>query len=230
MPCHTAGPARPSSDDWFLVRGCVVWSPRVYALALSVLLWLGALVQPPVLPPEPAPPSEAPPSEPPPSEKPPPSEPTGPAPTSLPAGLEPVEFPLDAASQTSEPLQRMEPAPTQHTERRSLVDLRDPFNRPPVRARSQASAHQRLLMPDLKDPFAEGTRRVRSRTLDLRVPGDLRDPFRANKRATCGRTTADGTPIQAPNDPADDCASHDPELHDPFRGEVGKLPPPPPPA
>ncbi len=224
----------------------MVSSVRVSAFALSLLLQLGSLVQPPTLPPEPEPPSPV--IEPPAIE--PPSDPktdpktdpqTDPAAIVVPAGLEPVEFPLDAAPQSEEPLPRMDPSPSSQAPRtrRSIVDLRDPFDRPPLRPRTpstddsgQALAHRRLLMPDLKDPFAEGTRAVRSRTLDLRVPSDLRDPFRDGLGRTraqpCQRTTHDGTVVQAPGaPPIEECSSEPGELHDPFRGDTGKLPPPP---
>jgi hypothetical protein len=201
----------------------------VSAFALSLLLQLGMLAQPPVLPPEPDP---APPSDP----------PADPNATVLPAGLEPVEFPLEHAPAPGgdEPLPRMEPSPTSQApaERRSIVDLRDPFNRPPVRPRNpvghgEHAPQQRLLMPDLKDPFADGTRRVRSRTLDLRVPSDLRDPFRegdGRKQLPCVRTTDDGTVVQAPGAPRRECTGVNSELHDPFRSDNAKLPPPPTPA
>lgn len=203
------------------------------ASTLSSVLWLGSLVLgPPTLPPEPAPPSEPPSStnEPPPSQPPAPLDAALPIvvePPSLPPGIEAVEFPLETTSGVppSEPLPRMEPEPSGAAPpRRSIVELRDPFERPSLRPRSNtvALAQQRLLMPDLKDPFAEGTRPVRSRTLDLQVPNDLRDPFRdglGRKRvAPCLRTTGDGTPVQAPGAPPPECpAEGRDELLDPFR-------------
>jgi hypothetical protein len=198
----------------------------VSTVVIRLLLQLGLLVQPPVLPPEPEPPAaEAPAAEAPAAEAP-----------ALPPELEPVEFPLAPDPRGEQPLPRMDPPPATQAgaERRSIVDLRDPFNRPPVRPRNasdQALAQQRLLMPDLKDPFAEGTRPVRSRTLDLHVPSDLRDPFRdglGRKRLNpCARTTEDGTLVQAPGAPGEPACSSsssgETELHDPFRGD----PPPP---
>lgn len=87
-----------------------------------------------------------------------------------------------------------------------------------------------MLMPDLKDPFAQGVRRVHSTTLERHVPNDIRDPFRARPRSdsprpACTKTTADGTVIQAPGrDPAPSgdtsklpsCAHPDIDLRDPF--------------
>lgn len=205
--------------------GPVLSSRRVSAFALSSLLWLGGLAQPPVLPPEPEPTDLHTPTEPP-APEPTPTEPTPTEPPALPSDIETVEFPLDASTR-AEPLPRMDAPPTSRppSERRSIVDLRDPFNRPPLRSRSEgqhALAQQRLLMPDLKDPFAEGTRRVRSRTLDLRVPSDLRDPFRdglgRQRAGACERTTGDGTVVQAPGTAPSECVGGTDDLHDPFRG------------
>lgn len=222
-------------------RGLAVVSClRVIASTLSVLLWLG----PPVLPPEPptsAPPAavEQPPTDPPPApptDAPPPADPAPPElspivvePRPLPPGIEPVEFPLEqphSAPVTSEPLPRMEAAPS--AARRSIVELRDPFARPQLRRTGSIElAQQRLMMPELKDPFAEGTRPVRSRTLDLQVPSELRDPFRDGlgrpRVGPCQRTTHDGTPVQAPGAPTPECPSGTQgELLDPFRdGKAG---------
>jgi hypothetical protein len=109
-------------------------------------------------------------------------------------------------------------------ERRSIVDLRDPFNRPPPRPRSDGPPDPtvRLLMPDLKDPFAPGVRRVRSRTLDLRVPNDIRDPFRSpppsGEPPTCAKTTADGVVVQKPGKRKveGECQPSQLDLRDPF--------------
>lgn len=211
----------------------------MFASTLSVLLWLG----PPVLPPEPptsAPPAAtepAAPTEPPQAPADPPQAPADPAPPELtpivveprplPPDIAPVEFPLaptsagTTAPTTSEPLPRMEATPST---RRSIVELRDPFARPVIAPRSGSIelAQQRLLMPDLKDPFAEGTRPVRSRTLDSQVPSELRDPFRDRlgrpRIGPCQRTTTDGTPVQAPGAAPPECPSGTQrELIDPFR-------------
>lgn len=212
------------------------------ASTLSVLLWLG----PPALPPEPptsappAPTEQAAPTEPPQAQAPadPPQAPADPAPPeltpivveprALPPGIEPVAFPLAPANAstptptTSEALPRMEATPS--STRRSIVELRDPFARPVIAPRSGSLelAQQRLLMPDLKDPFAEGTRPVRSRTLDSQVPSELRDPFRDGlgrpRVGPCQRTTTDGTPVQAPGAVPPECPSGtQQELIDPFR-------------
>jgi hypothetical protein len=187
--------------------------------ALIVIL-VGALVSaPPSLPPESAPEQVAPPTDGPPEQDPPPPEPPGR--TTLPPGLQPVPFPLEnrrpppsGEDGHSVPVQ----------ERRSIVDLRDPFNRPPPRPRGDGQRDPvRLLMPDLKDPFAPGVRRVRSKTLDLRVPNDIRDPFRspppsAGERPVCAKTTRDGVVVQTPGKRKleGDCQPSQLDLRDPF--------------
>lgn len=92
--------------------------------------------------------------------------------------------------------------PLPSTGRRSIVDLRDPFDRPPPRPRPTGQPDGvRMLMPDLKDPFAPGIRRVRSQRLDMYIPNDIRDPFRDrphSDRPPCARTTEDGTVVQTP--------------------------------
>jgi hypothetical protein len=217
----------------------------VIASTLSVLLWLG----PPALPPEPptsappAPTEQAPVDPPAPTEQA-PADPVPPEltpivvePRALPPDIAPVEFPLAPTSTgtpaptTSEPLPRMEATPS--STRRSIVELRDPFARPVMvpRTGSLELAQQRLLMPDLKDPFAEGTRPIRSRTLDSQVPSELRDPFRDGlgrpRVGPCQRTTTDGTPVQAPGAAPPECPSGtQPELLDPFRESKPPAPPP----
>jgi hypothetical protein len=197
---------------------------------------------PPVLPPETAddPPSAAPtPPDPPPANvAPPPTDvapPELPAPdsrrTSLPPGLEPVPFPLEQPRQTEPtPVNPIDaellpvPPPQPAAKRRSIVDLRDPFDRPPPRPRSPGQEDAtRLLMPDLKDPFAPGLRRVRSQRLDMHVPNDIRDPFRSRPRAEglhppCVRTTGDGTVVQQPDAPPE-CQPAGIDLRDPFTRE-----------
>jgi hypothetical protein len=81
----------------------------------------------------------------------------------------------------------------------------------------------RMLMPDLKDPFAQGVRQVRSTTLERHVPNDIRDPFRPRpvtdkQRPPCTKTTNDGTVVQAPNNSstAPACKQSDLDLRDPF--------------
>jgi hypothetical protein len=208
--------------------------------ALIVTL-LGTLVStatligaPPSLPPEPAPVQEPPqgdgareqPSGPPEGQPREVEEPPGPPRTALPPGLQPVPFPLEnqrrAAPPTGDdPNASPPPAP----QRRSIVDLRDPFNRPPPqpRADGQRDPTVRLLMPDLKDPFAPGARRVRSKTLDHRVPNDIRDPFRSPppsaNRPACVKTTEDGTVVQAPGQKkvqSPECQPAQLDLRDPF--------------
>ncbi|NJK31204.1 MAG: hypothetical protein HC927_01635, partial [Deltaproteobacteria bacterium] len=119
----------------------------------------------------------------------------------------------------------MTPPPAQPiAPKRSILDLRDPFERPLPRARSSdehALAQQRLLMPDLKDPFADGVRRVRSRKLDLQVPSDIRDPFREGARPRtnrCATITSDGTPVQRPGGGQGETCERAPlDLRDPFQ-------------
>lgn len=117
------------------------------------------------------------------------------------------------------------PAPQPGFKRRSIVDLRDPFDRPPPRPRSPGQEEStRLLMPDLKDPFAPGLRRVRSQRLDMYVPNDIRDPFRDRPRAEglqppCVRTTQDGTVVQKPGSPPPECQPSVIDLRDPFTRE-----------
>ncbi|PRQ05188.1 hypothetical protein ENSA7_46380 [Enhygromyxa salina] len=132
---------------------------------------------------------------------------------------------------TSVPLPR--PGPEQRS--RSIIDLRDPFDRPPPRPRPRGERQRddmRMLIPDLKDPFAQGARQVRSTTLERHVPNDIRDPFRARsqpERSPCTKTTEDGTVVQAPNNskgtnqpsgapPA--CKQSELDLHDPFTREA----------
>ena len=179
------------------------------------------LVSPPPLPPEPEP-APAPEH----SEAPAPDVPPAPVRDALPPGLQPVRFPLeqqrDATSPPSgEHSSEAAPPPA----RRSIVDLRDPFNRPPPRPRPEGERHRskRLLMPDLKDPFAEGTRHVRSKTLTRHVPNDIRDPFRSRPqtdgRPRCAKTTDDGTVVQAPGErraQSGDCQPSAIDLRDPF--------------
>ncbi len=150
--------------------------------------------------------------------------PPAPVRSSLPPGLQPVPFPLENSRTVAPPLTG-EGSSAPAAERRSIVDLRDPFNRPPPRPRAEGprDASARLLMPDLKDPFAPGIRRVRSKTLEQRVPNDIRDPFRSPRpaagRSVCTKTTADGTVVQAPGKqtlPRKDCQPSRIELRDPF--------------
>lgn len=85
-----------------------------------------------------------------------------------------------------------------------------------------------MLIPDLKDPFAQGVRRVRSSTLERHLPNDLRDPFRPRPRTPsppppCTKITDDGTVVQAPGKdtaklPA--CKQSDLDLRDPFTREA----------
>jgi hypothetical protein len=176
-------------------------------------------------PPSATPPNATPPSATPPSATPPELPPSDSARTSLPPGLEPVPFPLDEQRRTEPPpLDGGEPtlAPPQPPKRRSIVDLRDPFDRPPPRPRAEGEDTTRLLMPDLKDPFAPGLRRVRSQRLDMYVPNDIRDPFRDRPRVDglhppCARTTGDGTVVQQPGSGSDqDCHPSMIDLRDPF--------------
>lgn len=82
-------------------------------------------------------------------------------------------------------------------------------------------------MPDLKDPFAQGVRRVRSTTLERHVPNDIRDPFRSrprpdSPRPPCTKTTDDGTVVQAPGKDAAKppaCKRSQMDLRDPFTHE-----------
>jgi hypothetical protein len=196
--------------------------------AALILTFVGALVTlvsesvigPPSLPPETAPAPEQPPDpkpEPKPVEN--PLEP--PKRTSLPPGLQPIPFPLEHQRRAAPPTGDAG-SPTDR--RRSIVDLRDPFDRPPARPRGdgQRDPKVRLLLPDLKDPFAPGVRRVRSKMLDLRVPNDIRDPFRSrppSKGKTCKQTTGDGTVVQKPGQkPVEnkDCPRSTLDLRDPF--------------
>jgi hypothetical protein len=213
----------------------------VIALTLVLAVALASL-GPPALPPEPVddrarpqdpeaddPPDPAPPEQPPQAR------------SSLPPGLQPVPFPLeqqrrsDAAPNTSSTtgaLGPLEPAPSQPRQRstRSIIDLRDPFDRPPPRPRTRGEREgTRMLLPDLKDPFAHGVRRVRSSTLERYVPNDIRDPFRPrprtdNPRPPCSKTTDDGTVVQAPgNDTVKlpECKQSELDLRDPFTREAG---------
>ena len=119
------------------------------------------------------------------------------------------------------------PAPRERS-RRSVVDLRDPFDRPPPtprRGQGQEFDASRLLMPDLKDPFAPSVRRVRSRRLERHVPNDILDPFRDRPRmdgprSPCVDQTADGTVVQTPGKgkaaKPKVCGGRQPELRDPF--------------
>ncbi|HLT37915.1 MAG TPA: hypothetical protein VK034_16635 [Enhygromyxa sp.] len=208
--------------------------------ALIVTL-VGALVStatlvgpaPPPLPPEAAPVHEPAPDDGSPddgsAER--PEHPDGPVRSALPPGLQPVPFPLEH--------QRRDPPPTSDDPnavpppppRRSIVDLRDPFDRPPPqrRAEGERDPTARLLLPDLKDPFAPGVRRVRSKTLDQRVPNDIRDPFRSPQgsgdRPACVKTTHDGTVVQAPGKkkvPAGDCQPPRLDLRDPFDRDAAR--------
>jgi hypothetical protein len=202
------------------------------ALALAASLWA-----PPALPPEStdgSPPTadrsagqpDAPPPDAPPPDVTPPELPPDAGRTSLPPGLEPVPFPLEQQrSSEPTPLQgELLPPSPEPTKRRSIVDLRDPFNRPPPRPRpSGPHDATRLLMPDLKDPFAPGLRRVRSQRLDMHVPNDIRDPFRDRPRADglrppCARTTEDGTVVQKPGARREpmECPPAMMDLRDPF--------------
>lgn len=220
------------------------------ALLLSI-----ASLQPPSLPPEPG---EGQPSDdeavevtPPPREQAPPP-PRHRRPRSLPPDLQPIPFPLEQrrAPDQAPPVERegseggagdeaAQPPPARQ-QRRSIVDLRDPFNRPPPRNRprgERAQAASRLLLPDLKDPFSPELRRVRSKTLDAHIPNDIRDPFRSRPRPDtprppCVRTTEDGTEVQAPRQGKDKakskakqsgkpppCRSSRIDLRDPFDAE-----------
>jgi len=80
-----------------------------------------------------------------------------------------------------------------------------------------------MIIPDLKDPFAPGVPRVRSKRLSgLR---DIRDPFRDdarpdNPRPPCVRTTEDGTVVQAPDAAQAQARGCEPaalDLRDPFQ-------------
>ncbi|NVB43186.1 hypothetical protein G6O69_35510 [Pseudenhygromyxa sp. WMMC2535] len=147
----------------------------------------------------------------------------------LPEGIEVVPFPLDstpdaraqtgATNDASANQREAFPPPVQRprTQRRSVVDLRDPFHRPPTRPlpRPSRAATERLMMPELKDPFAPGVRRVRSQTLSL--PDELRDPFRdrPTSRPACTRTTDNGVTVQIPAG-AKGCERARTDLRDPF--------------
>ncbi|GEM_PF-2378216 len=143
---------------------------------------------------------------------------------SLPAGLRPVPFPLEHQRRdaSSTPI-----SPPAHQQRRSIVDLRDPFDRPPPRPLTQSerdAAASRLLMPDLKDPFAVAVRLVRSKTLGRHVPNDIRDPFQHVERPdrpkppVCVETRADGTLVQHPGKvrQGERCVRPAIDLRDPF--------------
>ena len=174
------------------------------------------------------PPTDAPPTDTTPEVAPPPE--LAPPQTTLPPGLEPVPFPLDNTRRTDPtPLPSGDPtliAPQPTSQRRSIVDLRDPFDRPPPRPRPVGhDDSSRLLMPDLKDPFAPGLARVRSQRLDMFVPNDIRDPFRDRPRGpqACVRTTQDGTVVQKPGSPPaesqSECTRSMIDLRDPFTRE-----------
>jgi hypothetical protein len=220
--------------------------------ALALALVTASFLAPPALPPEPTgdraqpgpddagdPPAQqgqpAPPGPPP--EPAPPVDDASPPRSSLPPGLEPVPFPLEQQRQTQPPPTLdgepdQQAPPPEPPRRRSIVDLRDPFERPPPLPRSgerEANA-SRLLMPDLKDPFAPGVRRVRSKKLDMYVPNDIRDPFRTRARADgprppCAVTTEDGTVVQKPGKDElelPNCRQGPLDLRDPFsRGGNG---------
>ena len=119
------------------------------------------------------------------------------------------------------------PPPARERERRSVIDLRDPFDRPPPTPRTSQRREfdaSRLLMPDLKDPFAPGVRRVRSQRLERRVPNDILDPFRNrpridSPRSPCAPRTEDGVEVQTPGESKakpGPCHRAEPELRDPF--------------
>jgi hypothetical protein len=140
-----------------------------------------------------------------------------------------VPFPLENQRRVAPPSgDTQTPPPPQ---RRSIVDLRDPFDRPLPRPREGGiDPSVRLLMPDLKDPFAPGVRRVRSKTLDQRVPNDIIDPFRSPRpraNPNCKQTTQDGTVVQAPGKPkgkpqpkkSGECLPSQMDLRDPFDRE-----------
>jgi hypothetical protein len=211
----------------------------VIVTLVAALVSTASLVSPPALPPESAPESapeevDHPPDDGQPDGAPdqvpdgPPEDPNPPVRSALPPGLQPVPFPLENQRRTAPPTGDDPNATPPAQQRRSIVDLRDPFNRPPPRPRSdgQRDPTVRLLMPDLKDPFAPGVRRVRSKTLDLRVPNDIRDPFRSppptGDRPACAKTTRDGVVVQAPGKrklPSEDCQPSRLDLRDPFDRE-----------
>lgn len=192
--------------------------------ALSALLACGVMLQPPALPPEPedgqssASGSDA------------EAQAEGGEGTTardaLPAGLRPVPFPLEQTRGAAPPPVRTDA----QRARRSIVDLRDPFDRPPTKPLTQQqrnAAAARLLMPDLKDPFSPSVRKVRSQTLDVHIPNDIRDPFRERphgdgpRKPMCLETTADGTVVQTPgNKPrTKQCEASAIDLRDPFTRE-----------
>lgn len=210
--------------------------PALIVTLVGALVSTANLVGPPSLPPEqqateqqPPPPTTddgQPDPEPPPEGT--PEDPNPPGRTALPPGLQPVPFPLESQRHTPPPTGDDPNATPPTQERRSIVDLRDPFNRPPPRPRSEGErdASVRLLMPDLKDPFAPGARQVRSKTLDLRVPNDIRDPFRtpqpSGDRPACAKTTSDGVVVQAPGKrkvTSEECQPSRLDLRDPFDRE-----------
>jgi hypothetical protein len=201
----------------------------LFVMIVGALVSTSVAVGPPSLPPEVGPPVAPPVSPEPPAttredeSSEPSSEPTPPpVRDSLPSGLQPVPFPLENQRRGPAPSDGANPTTEQ---RRSIVDLRDPFERPPPRARGDGSrdTRVRLLMPDLKDPFAPGVRRIRSKTLEQRIPNDIIDPFRpqqGNPRPVCVKKTKDGTVVQGPNKQpvqSEECRPSRLDLRDPFR-------------
>lgn len=212
--------------------------PTLIVTLVGALVSTATLVGPPSLPPEQvAPPPEqvAPPPDDAQGEPPTDGSPEGtpeaidpPGRTALPPGLQPVPFPLEHQRHSEPPTSDDPNATPPAQERRSIVDLRDPFNRPPPRPRGDGERDPtvRLLMPDLKDPFAPGVRPVRSKTLDMHVPNDIRDPFRSPppnaNRPACAKTTSDGVVVQAPGKrklPSGECQPSQLDLRDPFDRE-----------
>jgi hypothetical protein len=217
--------------------------PALIVTLVGALVSTANLVGPPSLPPEQVapPPDDAQPEPPPDGSADPPSDgapegapddpnddPNARGRTALPPGLQPVPFPLEHQRRAPPPTGDDPNAAPPAQERRSIVDLRDPFNRPPPRPRSDGHHDPtvRLLMPDLKDPFAPGVRPVRSKTLDMHVPNDIRDPFRSPPpsadRPACAKTTRDGVVVQAPGKrkvPDGECQPSQLDLRDPFDRE-----------
>ena len=206
--------------------------PALIVTLVGALVSTANLVGPPSLPPEQTPEQVAPPpDDDQPEATPPegtPEDPNPPGRTALPPGLQPVPFPLENQRHSAPPTSDDPDATPPAQQRRSIVDLRDPFNRPPPRPRADGEPNPtvRLLMPDLKDPFAPGVRPVRSKTLDLHVPNDIRDPFRSpppsGDRPACAKTTSDGVVVQAPGKrkvKAGDCQPSQLDLRDPFDRE-----------